>query len=221
MNIIKSINDDQTALLRDIITLHCHGKIDADVTYGAGALWRQMREPQLKFDIAPREPRFRPTLRFDIKTGRPGVIPADCRNLPLKDKSLKSIMFDPPFIAGKTNSRDSSFMEKKGYGLHRNHESMLQFFEDAMREAYRVLMPRGVLIFKCQDYVHAHVNHWAHVEIFNSARAIGFAAKDLFIFCAKMRPIRENMKKQRHARKFHTYFWVFRKPQKPRSKKDG
>lgn len=220
MNIIKSINDDQTALLRDIITLHCHGKIDADVTYGAGALWRQMREPQLKFDIAPREPRFRPTLRFDIKTGRPGVIPADCRNLPLKDKSLKSIMLDPPFISGSAATRKSTpLIVKKGYGIFPDPEIMYKFFAAAMRECFRVLRPRGVLIFKCQDYVHNHINEWSHVEIFNSAREIGFQAKDLFIFCAKTRPTRENMVKQRHARKFHTYFWVFRKPQKPRTKK--
>jgi hypothetical protein len=51
----------------------------------------------------------------------------------------------------------------------------------------------------------------SHVEIINMAREIGFYAKDLFILEAKNRLIDPRIKKQQHARKFHSYFLVFEK----------
>lgn len=45
----------------------------------------------------------------------------------------------------------------------------------------------------------------------NYAVKLGLYPKDLFILLSKRRPIQHNLKNQNHARKFHSYFWVFGK----------
>ena len=80
------------------------------------------------------------------------------------------------------------------------------YFE-AINEFYRVLRINGVLVFKCQDTIESGKQYITHVEVMNQAYNAGFYPKDLFILTAKNRII--NQKRQFHARKFHSYFWVF------------
>ena len=51
----------------------------------------------------------------------------------------------------------------------------------------------------------------SHIYIHNMAVDIGFYPKDLFVLNAKNRVISGKHKNQQHARKFHSYFWVFEK----------
>lgn len=44
----------------------------------------------------------------------------------------------------------------------------------------------------------------------NMAVSAGLYPKDLFILLAKNRIIGYNHAKQKHARKFHSYYWVFK-----------
>lgn len=49
----------------------------------------------------------------------------------------------------------------------------------------------------------------------NEAIKIGFYPKDLFILLAKNRVTADwQVKNQKNARKFHSYFWVFQKTNK-------
>ena len=55
----------------------------------------------------------------------------------------------------------------------------------------------------------------SHCFIYNEAVNVGFYPKDLFILLAKNRLIADwQMKNQKNARKFHSYFWVFQKSSK-------
>lgn len=65
------------------------------------------------------------------------------------------------------------------------------------------------MIFKCQDVVFSAKNHFTHVWVMNEALKLGFYPKDLFILLARNRLT--DGRKQQHARKFHSYFWVFKK----------
>ena len=47
-----------------------------------------------------------------------------------------------------------------------------------------------------------------HCLVYNWALENGFYAKDLFILLSKQRIFNPNLK-QKHARKFHSYWWVF------------
>lgn len=210
-DIVRSVYDNQGELIQNLVKLHCGGSVDADVTYGAGGLWKGLVEPQLKFDLSLRPEIFKPTLKFDILPRGRQVIAGDVRNLPLRDKSLKSVMFDPPFIAGAIGHKTESIIEKNQYGSYKNSREMNIFFTDAVIEINRILKTYGILIFKCQDFTNGRKNHFAHIYVHDIAIKAGFKPIDLFILVAKSRPIQPNLKTQNHARKFHCYFWVFKK----------
>jgi len=191
--IIKSISFDQDEILQNIVALHT-GPIQADVTFGSGCFYKKaLPRSKLCFDLAPR---------------KPGVIAADSCHLPLKDSCLSSVMFDPPFMArtGPGATLKARFGEIVG-----TIYDLWDFYRLAMWEMKRVLKPGGWMVFKNQDGVLSGVNNFTHVEIMNRAVAMGFKPADLFVLLAKHRMMHPAHKRQVHARKFHSYFWVFKK----------
>lgn len=190
---IKSISFSQDEILQNICALHI-GQVEADVTYGSGCFYRKIRPPLFTFDIAPR-----PNL---------GVVPADVCRLPLKDCCLGSVMFDPPFLI-KTGPGSNL---KSRYGcIEGGMAGLGTFYALALYELHRVLMPKGWLVFKCQDIVSGGKNYFIHCHIWEHARGLGFEAIDLFILEATRRQADPQGRVQRHARKYHAYFWVFKK----------
>ena len=177
-------------------------KIDCDPTYSIGNFYKNtgIDEPTYKFDINP---------QVD------GVEFGDSRNLPLADNSIDCMMFDPPFLATKGKSlleNDSGNIINKRFGVYSSEQELHQFYIDSLKEAYRILADKGILIFKCQDKVSSGKQYMSHCFIYNEAIKIGFYPKDLFILLAKNRLIADwQRKNQKNARKFHSYFWVFEK----------
>ena len=99
--------------------------------------------------------------------------------------------------------------------MYPTEKSLHQFYVNAMKEFYRVLRNKGILIFKCQDKVSSGKQYISHVFICNIAVEIGYYPKDLFILLAKNRIVANwQLKNQKNARKFHSYFWVFEKNNK-------
>lgn len=203
MVVIKSISYDQEEIISNILQLHVPNKeIDLDATYSKGNFYKKSISP--------------PTYKFDIKPQTLDTIEACATDLPLGDSfSCDCIMFDPPFVMGSGPSIENP---KKGsnkvisrFSCFKNPVELLSFYKDALLEFYRVLNDNGVLIFKCQDCVVAGKNVMSHVVVMNQAYKIGFYPKDLFILLAKSRPISGKVNNQIHARKFHSYFWVFEK----------
>ena len=190
---IKSISFSQEEILQSIVALHT-GPIPADVTFGGGCFYK---------NGAPR-----PEFCFDLMPRKPGVIAADVCHLPLKDDCLQSVMFDPPFML-KTGP-GSILKERFSHGLG-TMQDLWNFYFRAMDQIFHVLLPSGWLIFKCQDGVLSGVNHFTHVAVHDVALHLGFTAVDLFILLAKNRMGDPQGRAQKHARKFHSYFWVFRK----------
>jgi hypothetical protein len=87
----KTINKISDSL-KNIIKLYCPDGFELDPTYSVGNFYKKIKQPKYKFDINP--------VRSD-------VIKADSIDLPLRNESIGSIMFDPPFLATRGNVKDS------------------------------------------------------------------------------------------------------------------
>ena len=205
-DLIRSISYDQGEIIQSILKLHVPSmKIDCDATYSKGNFYKKtgVEQPQYKFDIVPQTP---------------DTVYADARHLPLPDKSLSCIIFDPPFLAttGKslTEGKNNNYINRR-FGVFSSEKELHQFYVDAMKEFYRVLKDGGILIFKCQDKVSSSKQYLSHVFIINEAIQIGYYPKDLFILLAKNRIVADwQVKNQKNARKFHSYFLVLQKSDK-------
>ena len=198
--IIKTISYDQEEIIKNIIKLYCPDGIDLDPTYSKGVFYKNIKEPKLKFDLYPQ-----------IE----GVVEADCGELPLESNTINTIMFDPPFVAGIQKKSDTGIIINR-FGSYKNVSIVLWgMYHRALKEFYRLLKPKGILIFKCQDSVDSGKQCLSHVEVINYAMSLGFYPKDMFVLLAKNRLIGKHHSKQQHARKFHSYFLVFIKQRNP------
>tara|TARA_R110002020_G_scaffold291708_2_gene507072 strand:- start:1226 stop:1858 length:633 start_codon:yes stop_codon:yes gene_type:complete len=196
---IKSISFNEQELIRDILYLHCEGRaIELDPTYSIGNFYKKgLTKPLYKFDIQPQ-----------IK----GVVKSCSTKLPLNNESINVMMFDPPFMFEKRNRENTNIMNKRFSMYHNGFNELEKHYKGTLKEAYRIIKNNGCLIFKCQDFTdskttltHCFVNKWAN--------EIGFYTKDLFILLSKG-VIANNNITQRHARKYHSYFFVFIKKKK-------
>lgn len=193
--LVLSASYDQDKIIKDILRLHNGGRpFDADVTYSKGVFYRNLPQPTHKFDLSPQTE---------------GVIEADARNLPVDDESFDSLMFDPPFKA--SNSKVKGIIEGR-FTAFASVDELWGFYADAIREFWRVLTPKGILVVKCQDTVSSGKNHPSGYVIQDCAYATGFKYVDTFILLARSVLLSPNMTTQKHARKNHSYFYVFSKP---------
>ena len=176
------------------------GSLVADVTFGKGVFWRNV--PAERYELLP----------TDIQTG------TDCRELPYGDATIDCVVLDPPYMhspGGTAHTVHAAFerhYRNNGTGnrtTKKYHEAVLELYEDAGKEAYRVLRERGVLIVKCQDEVCANRQRFTHVEIMQSYERLGFITEDLFVVVRQNRPGVSRTIRQVHARKNHSYFLVF------------
>ena len=199
---IKSISYDQTEIINWILSLHCNTPIELDPTYSKGNFYIKTGIPQ-------------PNHKFDINPQCEGVQQANAEDLPLDDESINTIMFDPPFLATKGPSlkkNDENNQMAQRFGVYETEKELHQFYERALIEFYRILSQKGILIFKCQDKVSSGKQYMSHVFIINKAIEIGYYCKDMFILLAKNRMVPEwQLKNQKNARKFHSYFIVLQK----------
>lgn len=200
-DLVKSIGYDQGEIIRNILKLHVpEGKIDCEPTFSTGAFYNGtgIALPQYRFDISPQ---------------RNDVVRADARNLPLADSSISCMMLDPPFLATKGKSLKSSDgnIINRRFGVYPDEKSLHRCYSDMLIEAYRVLKPGGILIFKCQDKVSSGKQYLSHVYIINEAVRIGFYPKDLFVLIAKSRLVADWQKNQKHSRKYHCFMLVLQK----------
>jgi ubiquinone/menaquinone biosynthesis C-methylase UbiE len=118
------------------------------------------------------------------------------------------VAFDPPYVhnPGTMIINDSYQNAETTKGLY--HNDITKLYQDGMKEAYRILKPNGIMLVKCKDEVESSVQRWSHIEFLLVASKMGMYAKDLFVVTQKNLPAIQH-KKQVHARKNHSYLWVF------------
>jgi hypothetical protein len=177
------------------------GSTVADVTYGKGVFWR--RVPKEAYNL----------LVSDLE------LSIDCRKLPYDDNSIDCVVFDPPYMHTPGGSAHIGHQNYENYYKNNRansdkkyHEAVLDLYFKAGREARRVLREGGIYIVKCQDEVCANRQRLTHVELIVEFQQYGFVTEDLFVVVRTGRPGVSRLIKQSHARKNHSYFIVFLKP---------
>ncbi len=133
----------------------------------------------------------------------------DASHLPLEDGSISCMILDPPFMFGTHGQTKNNVLNKR-YTMFDNFNDLKTCYIGILREAYRVLKRNGILIFKCQDYTDGKTT-MTHCLVWLWAVRIGFYAKDIAILNLPITKVYNGNLKQRHLRKTHCYFWVFKK----------
>jgi len=197
---IKTVAENQLEILENIKKLYIEGNYDCDLTYGNGSFWKNSESPKHIFDKQP--------LSKD-------VVEACSTNIPLPDNSIKSVVFDPPFLCYIKQGREHNSIMAKRFGGYWHYSELEKHYKYTLMDCHRVLDKKGLVIFKCQDIIHNHKLHSTHINIVNWSKDIGFRLKDMFILTAKHRmPLKANAhgrQTQRHARIYHSYFLVLEK----------
>ncbi|HRE46506.1 MAG TPA: DNA methyltransferase [Aggregatilineales bacterium] len=201
------------ALFPQILRLYVPpGSTIADVTYGRGVFWKDV--PNDQYCLLPSDLSVSTPTRF-------GLVRADCRALPYPSSSIAALVCDPPYMhtpggtAHVNHQNYETYYRNNQAGRLENgakyHDAVLELYFAAAREAYRVLVNRGIFIVKCQDEVCANKQRLTHVELINEFTRMGFIVEDLFVLMRQGKPGVSRIKQQYHARKNHSYFIIFRK----------
>lgn len=191
---VVSLQFNETRILRSIIHLHNEGRpFEVDPCYATGRIWQDLPPPRFRYDSHPQTP--------DTQQ-------ADARNLPLGDESVHSVLFDPPFLMKDMDNRTPTGVMETRFSGYRNATELYGFYKDALTEFKRILLPKGIVAFKCQDTVSGGKQYLSHVHVVNMAQELGYYVKDLFVLGRHNVMWSPNMVNQVHARKNHCYYLV-------------
>lgn len=203
--------------------MHNNGiPFDCDPTYSIGNFYGKFKitdKDGLSKDIEIPQPQY----RYDVNPQIEGVEKIEpLGKLPLKDESIESINIDLPFVISCGPSMNTPDIDENGNKVKNNIISrrfasyypvaqLLESYRHWITEAYRVLKKDGILCFKCQPTITG--SKFLNSPYFSRliAESVGFDSLDEFILLAKNRLVSGKIKKQQHARSFHSYFLVFKK----------
>lgn len=195
--VIKSVQENDRDILWSIRQMYLLGdNFDLDPCFSTGKFYGDLDRPVHWLDKSP---------------SNDGVSQNDIvlDGLPFQDQTLNGIVFDPPFMFGKHGKTDQNIMTKR-FTMFDTWEDLKTMYQKSLSEFYRVLRKGGIVAFKCQDYTdskttltHCFVNKWA--------TETGFKAEDLFILVFRGGRVWNSNLVQRHARKYHSYWFVFKK----------
>ena len=196
MSVIKTLEHDQSVILKSILKLNGLDRYEVDLTYGNGSFYKNMSEPMIAYDLDPQKDH---------------VVKKCSTSTDLPCGSVGSVVFDPPFLTYVRNGRtgNGKMIHSGRFSGYWTYSELEDHYKKTIDEVARIIKPKGVFVFKCQDIIHNHKMHCTHVAVIRWAEQY-FRIKDLFILGAKHRMPSPNRKgTQRHARIFHSYFLVF------------
>lgn len=225
-NIIKSVNYSQHAILKDIIDLHMNGEpFDVDPTYSVGNFYgkfkRKVQEKTEDGRLVEKEEEFeipQPKYKFDVDPQVDGCEKLDpWGDWPLEDESVRYINFDPPFVIGPrdcasmSNGRKDSNIIGKRFSSYYPVAELLSSYYHHLQQAHRVLKEDGLIVFKCQNTTTGGKELNSTSWVWLCASSLGFEVLDKFTLVSKQRLISGKVKKQQHARKYDSCFYVLKK----------
>ena len=191
INNIKSVSSSQTEILRNILQLFIKSDhFQCDFTYSKGVFWQQIEEPELKFDKYPQTD---------------SVLSLDQAYNLIQDGTLRNCVLDLPFIV---HVGTPSIMIDR-FTCFETVEDMYEANRKMIELSFRKLRKGGFLIMKTQDVSYSLQQLWVSDYVIQYAQKSGFQLMDKYILIANKRPLRGG--RQHFARKFHSFFLVFKK----------
>jgi len=133
----------------------------------------------------------------------------DFRDLPHGDSHFSQAVFDPPYVAvgGRKTSTIGDF--NKAYGLTdvpTTPDGLHTLMVDGLCELYRVVAPKGIVLFKCMNYVTSGKYKTQAYDALNVALEM-FRLRDEFIMLRRPGP-QPPHKRQLHARRNYSHLFV-------------
>lgn len=194
-NAIKSVSNNQTEILRWIIQLYNDGRVfEADLTASKCFFWKQIPRPDHLFDKYPQLEEVHPLNEADA----------------LPDESFQSIIYDLPFIISDKKT-DSIIKERFDYFLSADEAYRVNL--EMLHRAYRLLKQGGLLVVKTMDCGKAGKQYWISDYVLEKAREVDLELLDKFILTSSLRLFIKT-RQQHRARKYHSYFFVFKKKER-------
>ena len=188
-----SWSDNQDEILRTIMTIYNESlPFECDPVYNAGSFYKNLPEPRWKYDLMPTAP---------------GCDRGDATDLPLDDNSIRSIILDPPFLVG--NSKTGVMRDR--YTKIPTMDALQELYFGIIKEAYRVLMPKGLLVVKIQDVVSGGVKHSLSFLVYDYCESVGFHYEDMLTLVRHNPMSQAHRGPQQHTRSADCKFFVFRK----------
>ena len=225
--VLNAHNGSNDQVFPGVLSLYvAPGSAVADVTFGRGVFWK--RVPEDAFDLRATDAATGTDCRdlpygdseMDCVVFDPPYMHTPGGTAHAGHQSFERHYGNNRGYGGKRGKRhygNNPGRGENGEGRKKTgakyYEAVLELYIEAAREAWRVLRQGGIYIVKCQDQVCANAQRLAHVDIINGLSAQGFVPEDIFVVVRPSRPTVSRMVRQVHARKNHSYFLVFLKPQ--------
>lgn len=194
---MRSVFTSVPHLLRGILDIHAAGcrTFDLDPMYNKGSFYRID-------DVLPR-----PMHCFDLVPLVDHVVAASADALPVRSNTMGTMVLDPPWLISK--NRDCRMAQR--YGAYESKADVMHWTNAFLVEGYRVLRQDGLLVFKCQDFIHDRRKFFMSLWIQCTALKIGFNLLDEVLYLPKSRLRARAPGKRAAAESWHTKFLVFRK----------
>lgn len=174
-----------------------------DATYGNGGFWK--RTDTSRFQL----------IGADLLSLPGAALRADFQQLPLRAQSCDVVTLDPPYVHVTTGSGKRNI-----WSTYRNDQTIARgttvadiarLYRTGMIEALRVLRPGGTCWVKCQDAIEGRQQKWAIVTMHNLGLELGYRPQDMFVLVNPTPPGVHHAERQFHARRNHSYLWIFAK----------
>jgi len=193
--------EDDAELLEALLCFYPHRKprLILDATINGARFWRGSNRHVIGLDI-------------DLQH-RPSIV-GDNTRMPFRSATFDVVVYDPPHIPNQGPDKSKDFHARFGLGCRSPKEHGYTFahtYPGFMHEAWRVMRPEGTLLCKITDYIHNHRYQWAHIDLIQAGREVGFTACDCIIKVRIGPIIDPRWKLAHHTRRQHSYWIVFRK----------
>lgn len=194
--IIKSVSNNQDEILYNILRLYVHtDTYDCDLTASIGVFYRGIIPlPKHLYDKYPQ--------MENVKSlDEAFELPNEC---------FHSIVLDLPFIVKDEVSAQTSMVSQR-FTSFLTMQELYDTNDIMLNLAYRLLKKKGYLIMKTMDIKYSGKQYWIGNYVQNKAQEIGFRLEDMFILVSKTKVLSTGWHNQHSARKYHSYFFVFKK----------